>query len=577
MAGLSSMADFSFSQFRTMLSVMGRGEERDDSGAEDFMGVSSDKMSSPAKRVLSCVLWLVLCLVLFGAGYVSVGTGLDIVQVFFMMIAMLVVMVVIVGFYQAVNTLYFVKDISFYLALPVSAVTIMAAKLTYFIRSQVVVNCIVVAFGLGFLAGGGAGLADFVILVLAFLPCVIASALILIIVVIPVMRFSRVAADKDKFARVFGVLTTIVSLLIATAVNFGTRYAPSSMMSSVADIASHGVVGVVLAVVCAPTLLVSEVFGGNAALGLLGMYVLAALYVAVTALFAKKWYFAGVQGMQGGAGKKSRKRFSAGELAGAVKQRGQFKAFLSQDIATLIRVPAFFQQFVVPMILEPVGIAVIGIVGICFQDAETFEEISGMLLATNIGANTHLMLLSLVMVVGVFASLTSYICSFSLGRDGGDFFFLRAMPINMRDYVLSKFVSGFLITRVPLIVVALVALIVVGVPIDASVLATVTFAVPLCAIDLIMFAIGSKKPYLTWENEAQLFKQDNMYLYMFIAIVIGIVAYAVPVGVAAASSMLGISGYAGALVVVVLCVAELAGAAAFALSAAPKNMERVRL
>lgn len=571
------MADFSFSQFRTMLSVIGRGEVRDDSGAEDLLGVSSEKLSSPAKRVLSGVLWFVLCLALFGAGYVSVGSGLDIVQVFFSMVAMLVVMVVIVGFYQAVNTLYFVKDIGFYLALPVSAVTIMAAKLTYFIRSQVLVNCIVVAFGLGFLAGTGAAPADYAILVLAFLPCVIASALILIIVVIPVMRFSRVAADKDKFARVFGVLTTVVSLLIATAVNFGTRYAPSSMMSSVADIASHGVVGVVLAIVCAPTLLVSEVFGGNAALGLLGMYALAALYVAVTALFAKKWYFAGVQGMQGGAGKKSRKRFSAGELAGAVKQRGQFKAFLSQDAKTLIRVPAFFQQFLVPMVLEPVGIAAIGIVGIYFQDAETFEEISGLLLASNIDANTHLMLLSVVMVVGIFGCLTSHICSFALGRDGEDFFFLHAMPMNMRDYVLSKFASLFLITRVPVFVVMLVALIVIGVPVAASVLATVTFAVPLCAVDLLMFAIGGKKPYLTWENEAQLFKQDSMYLYMFIAVVVGIVAYAVPVGAASAFSMMGISGYVGAFVMLVLCAAELVGAAAYALKVAPKNMERVRL
>ncbi len=577
MAGLSSMGDFSFSQFRTVLSVMARGEERDEIDAEGLLGTSSGKMSPTAKRVYSGVLWLVLCLVLFGVGCASAVNDITVVQMFFMMIAMLVVFVVIVGFYQAVNTLYFVKDIGFYLALPVSAVTIMAAKLTYFLRSQVLVNCIVVAFGLGFLTSRGASFADYVILVLAFLPCVIATALILIIVIIPVMRFSRVAADKDKFARVFGVLTTIVSLLIAAVVNFGTRYAPSSMMSSVADIASHGVVAVVLAVVCAPTLLVSEVFGGNAALGLAGMYVLAALYVAVTALFAKKWYFAGVQGMQGGAGKKSRKRFSAGELAGAVKQRGQFKAFLSQDLATLIRVPAFFQQFVIPSIVEPVGIVAVGIVAIYFQDAETFEETRELLLASSIDANTHIALLSSMAVVGVFSSLPSYLYAFALGRDGGDFFFLRAMPMNMRDYVMAKFASCYLVTRVPLFVLMLVVLIAAGIAIDVSVLAVLMLALPLSAVDLAMFAIGSRKPQLTWENEAQLLKQDSVYLYMFIAIVIGIVAFIVPVCMAMASSVLGISGYVGAFAMLVICAAELVGAAAFVLSTAPKNMERVRL
>ncbi len=555
---------------------MRHGEERDELNGEDLLGTSSSKLSSAGKRVYAGVLLVVLCIVLFGAGYIMAPSDLDIVQVFFTMVASLVVLVVIMGFYQAVNMLYFVKDMNFYLALPISAVTIMAAKLANYILSQVAINCIVIAFGLGFLAGRGADPASFVILVLAFLPCVIAAALALIIVVIPVMRFSRVAADKDKFARVFGTLATIVSLLVAVAVNFGMRSASSSTMSSLGDAASHGVVGVVLAVICAPTLLVSEVFAGNVALGLVGMYALALVYIAVTALFAKKWYFEGVQGMQGGAGKKSRKRYSAGELAGAVRQRGQFKAFLAQDVASLIRVPAFFQQFVFPMILEPLALAAVGLLSIYFQDTEAFDEMIGSMLTSSVDANTHLLFLFCVMGAGIFTCLTSHLFSFSLGRDGEDFFFLLAMPLNMRDYVVSKFASGCLVARVPVFVVLLVVAIVAGVPIDATVLAVLAFALPLTAVDLLMFAIGSKKPHLTWENEAQLFKQSDLYLYMFIAIVVGIFAFALPGVAVFCVSAVGMSGYIGALAMTVICVAEVAGAGAFALAAAPKNMERVR-
>ena len=571
------MIDFSFAQFRTMLSVIRRGEVREEIDAEGLLGDFSEKTPTTGKRVLSGVLLVVLALVLFGAGSLMSSTDLDIVQVFFMMIAMLVVLVVIVGFFQAVNTLYFVKDTGFYLALPISAVTIIAAKLTYFICSQVLVNCIVVAFGLGFLYGRGADASSYVALVLAFLPCVIATALALIIIVIPVMRFSRVAADKDRFSRIFGVLTTVVALVVAFAVNFGTNNISSSTMSSMGDVVSHGAVSVVLAIVCAPTLLVSEVFSGNAVLGLLGMYVLAALYVAVTALFAKKWYFAGVQGMQSGSGKKSRKRYSEGDLGGAVKQRSQFKAFLSQDVATLLRVPAFFQQFVASMILEPVAVVAVAVMGICLRETETTNEVRDLVLASSIDANTHLALLMAALVAGVFSCLTSHMYAFALGRDGEDFFFMRAMPMSMRDYVMAKFASGYLITRVPFFVAILVVLIVLGVAVDVAVLSMLAFALPLTAVDLTMFALGSRKPQLKWENEAQLLKQSSLYLYLFLAFVIGIVAFTVPGAVAFAFSVLGISGYVGALAMLVVCVGECVGAAAYMLLAAPDNMELARL
>lgn len=577
-AGSSSMGGFSFAQFRTLLSVVRRGEERDELNDSDLLGTSGSKMSPVAKRVLSGVLLLLLCFVLFQGGALVALSDLGVVQMFFMMIAMLVVLVVIMGFYQAVNMLYFVKDLGFYLALPIPAITIMAAKITHYILSQVLINCVVVAFGLGFLAGRGAAPIDFVLLVLAFLPCVIATALALIIVVIPVMRFSPVAADKDKFARVFGTLTTIVSLLVAMVINFGmnSSSSSSSMMLTVSDISANGAVSILMTIVCAPTLFASEVFGGNAFLGLVGMYVLALLYIVVTGLFAKKWYFEGVRGMQGGAGKKSRKRYSEGELAGAVKQRGQFKAFFSQDLATMIRVPAFFQQFVVTMVLEPLAIAVVGVFGIGIKDAGTIDQLRDALLVSSVDSNAYLSILGMVVFIGVFASIPSYLFSLALARDGEDFFFLRAMPLNMRDYALSKFASGYLVGRVPLFVVLLVALIVLGASVDVTVILVLTFALPLTAVDLLMFAIGSKKPQMTWENEAQFFKQSDVQLRMVIAVVLGVVLFLVPGVIAFVFSLAGASGYAGAAAMLIVCLVECAGAAALAFKVAPRNMERVR-
>ena len=569
------MTGFNFSQFRTMLSVVRRGEEHDEMETDELFGSSMEKMSPVAKRVLMGALLLVLCLVLFLVGNMTAYTSLSTTQAFFMMVAMLVISVVLVGFYQAVNMLYFVKDMSFYLALPIHPFTIMAAKMAYFVLSQVAINVVVLAFGVGFFAGRGAEALDYVSLVLAFIPCVVATSLALIIVVIPVMRFSHIAADKDKFARVFGVLATIVSLAFAAVVGLSSRSVTSSMMTSMADVVGNDAVSVVLAFVCAPTLLVPQALSGNV-LALVGMYALAALYVVVMGLFSKWWYFEGVRGMQGGAGKKSRKRYSEKEIAGAVKQRGQFKAFLSQDIATLIRVPVFFQQFVVSTLLEPVAVTAIGFVGIFTKDDDIFGGLGEIVATSSIDANTHLALLGIILLVGFLSSFPSYLYAFALGRDGEDFFFLRAMPMDMKQYVTAKFVSGYLIARVPIFVLLLVVLVVLGTPVDMVVLGVLAFALPLTAVDLAMFGIGSRKPRLTWENEAQFFKQSDLYLQIFISVILGVFAFALLGVIMVVFALFGVSGYVGAVALLVVGLVECIGAAAFAFTFAPANMERVR-
>ena len=573
------MGDFNFAQYRTMLNVIRHGEEHDSSNTTDeLLGQSSKKMTAMQKRAVGAVILIVLCVFLFFAGYSSAASDLTIEKVFLIMIAMLVVMVVIMGFYQAVSMLYFVKDMSFYLALPIPPFVIMAAKMTYFLLSQVVINCVIIAFGVGFLAGRGADILSYVFLILSFIPCVIATALALIIIVIPVMRFSRVAADKDKFARVFGVLTTVVSMLIAAVISVGMRTSSdtSAVMASMGNVVGSGISSIILAIICAPTLLVSQVFEGNIALGLIGMYALAAVYVVVMGVFAKLWYFEGVRGMQDGGGKKSHKQYSQTELAGAVKMRSQFKAFLSQDITSLIRVPAFFQQFVFQTLIEPIVVMVLACVTIYMRDGEGAGELAALITGASLGDNSFLPLIIATMLLGLLGTFPSYMNTFALGRDGQDFFFLRAMPLNMKQYVQAKFVSTWLLSRVPVFVILLIALVVVGVGIDMALVAVLVFALPMTAIDLILFCSGSKNPNLTWENETEFIKQSSMYQQAFIAILGGIAAYAVPAIIMAALFYVGASSYVCVLTVLVVCVLEFGLAFERTNKVATRNMELVQ-
>ena len=171
---------FSWRQFRVMLRVIMRGEQHLDSTG---MGLGSDGESRKG-------LWGSL-----GAGARKVAMGL----LFLLLAAMF-----------SVNILYFVRDLGYYLTLPISATTIMWAKLAHFLGMSILSDLIILPVGLGCLLSAGAGPGAWVAMTLAFALCAVAVNLALVIICVPIMRFSRLAHDKDRFSRVFGGIIIVL-------------------------------------------------------------------------------------------------------------------------------------------------------------------------------------------------------------------------------------------------------------------------------------------------------------------------------------------------------------------------------
>ena len=84
---------------------------------------------------------------------------------------------------------------------------------------------------------------------LAFLLSAVAVNLALVIICVPLMRFSRLAHDKDRFSRVFGALIVVFAL----AVGVGSQFALqgdglASLASGSEQLLSGGVPAVVMGV-----------------------------------------------------------------------------------------------------------------------------------------------------------------------------------------------------------------------------------------------------------------------------------------------------------------------------------------
>ena len=539
---------FSWRQFRVMLRVIMRGEQHLDNTG---MGLGGDEgkvrkgfwgsLGSGARKVAMGFLFLLLAAMFFMMGFMLGEAGITPYMAFSLCAVCLVGLTVLTGLYQAVNILYFVRDLSYYLTLPISATTVMWAKLAHFLGVSLLGDLIILPVGLGCLLSVGAAVGAWVAMTLAFVLSAVAVNLALVIICVPIMRFSRLAHDKDRFSRFFGGLIVVFAL----AVGVGSQFAFQSdglvsLASGSEQLLAGGAPAVVMGVLCPPSLLARPAVEGDA-LGmtgaLLGMLACVVVYALVLSAIARRWYFEGVQALQGAGGKRGR-RVEGAELAQVTRARGALAANLSRDWKTLVRVPVFFNQFVLSSLLMPLYFIVIvvasGAVGVS-QASDAGVDPMGLLemvrsLTVLLTFDSPALAWCAVGVLGfgLFLGFSSYSFTMGVSRDGEDFFFMRGLPMNWSAYLASKFVVPFALSTVPMLLLIVVALVVLGVPVAAGLYLIGIYLGATITLGLLSLGLGALFPRLTWDNEAQLVKGGGATLMVFAGVIVGVVVMALP-------------------------------------------------
>ena len=145
---------FSWRQFRVMLRVIMRGEQHLDSTGMGFGGDEGKvrkgfwgSLGSGARKVAMGFLFLLLAAMFFMMGFMLGKAGITPYMAFSLCVVCLVGLTVLTGLYQAVNILYFVRDLSYYLTLPISATTVMWAKLVHFLGVSLLGDLIILPVG----------------------------------------------------------------------------------------------------------------------------------------------------------------------------------------------------------------------------------------------------------------------------------------------------------------------------------------------------------------------------------------------------------------------------------------------
>lgn len=541
--GRSGETGFSWSQFRVLLFAIRKGEERVDATG---MGLSGDdgtrvlsRVGSLGRNVLVAITLVALGAVFFIAGMGAGVAGASAHAVFSLSVVALVLMTVLVGLYQAVNTLYFVRDLGYYLTLPLTPASVMWAKLAHFLAGVLVGDLIFLPMTLGCLFSHSAPAPSFVAAALAFLLCALSVNFALTIACVILMRFSRLARDKDRFSRVFGAVIMVCALAIGVGSQLFGRAgdAIAGAVGGAAGLVSSAPGAALVGVLCPPWL-ASGLALSDAPLealgGLLAMAALAGVYALALNACARRWYFEGVRSLQG-AGDKGARRLDAAGLRKATGVRGAFAANLSRDWKAVVRTPVFFNQCVLSLILMPLYFVAIIAVSAIVGSGEGNLDLAFLLEAaphvtSQIVFDSPLLCACALGVLGisVLMGISSYPFTMAVSRDGEDFFFLRALPMDWRAYLAAKFVPTAALSGAPVALLLVVATVLLRVPLAAAAYLIVVYLAATTSVGLLSLGVGAWFPRLHWDNETQLFKGGQSSLLVLAGMLVAALVLLAP-------------------------------------------------
>ncbi len=420
------------------------------------------------------------------------------------------------GIFYVMNTFYFTNDIESLLPLPVRPFEILGAKFVVvtvyeYLTELIIILPVLIVYGIKDSAGLPYYIyAMVVMLVLPVIPLVIAS-----LIIMPLMRFTGIVKNKDRFRLVGGIIALFIGLGVNIAVQRFTNRAfnPNEMLDSITQMNKS-------------LDMTTRFFPSSkfAALGLVhneGISGLAnvLLFLAISAVavilflyLGELLYFKGVMGVSEVSSR--RKRISGKELDKKAVKNPAIKTYLSKELKLLFRTPVYFMNCVLMNFLWPVFLLIPFFAQ--SSGSSQLSEIAGYL--SNNSYSAFVLAAGFGLVLFVVSS--SGITSTSISREGQNLYIAKYIPLSYRDQIMGKVLSGVFIGLIGMFMMIIAGGILFK--IQAYMLALLII-VGLLAIFFGSFSgmiLDLFNPKLNWDNEQKAVKQNmNMLINMLICII----------------------------------------------------------
>jgi len=406
---------------------------------------------------------------------------------------------------------YFAKDVEYLLPLPVKPEQIIGAKFAVALAFEYVVS-------LGIMAVMFAALLDYVpvgvlsfntvvtFLTLPILPLVYSTVIVMLL-----MRASRLGRNPDRYTLIVGMMAIVIAVGFSMYAGQAVAIDPEVMMDAI--------MGEPVALTTLNTLFVSngfaaralgsDMFFGGALHNQVINLAISAAAVVVFFLLAKILYFAGIIGLsESGA---PAKKMTVEDIATSSQGRGKFFSYLVKELKLVFRSPSAFINCVISAFLMPIILAV------SLVPLIRSGELAELLYIIDFN-NPRMAAFALVIMcaVGFFmGGMVSVACT-SISREGRNLFIMKYLPVSYSTQLNAKAASGLVIMIPALIFVVVPLQVVFGAPV-LLLIGGILLAVPgMLFVNYLGLFVDLTRPKLAWDNEQAAVKQNlNIIMLMF--------------------------------------------------------------
>lgn len=472
--------------------------------SEQILGVTNTK-DSKIKKV-SKIIIMVIAFLIIGASVSTIFTGsYDLLKavgkqgvIITNILTVGSILTLFFGIFTVISSLYYSNDFEKYLFLPVKIEEFLSAKFLVNYVYQIVSLLILISPTIviyGFLDKQGIMFylkSLIAILLIPIAPIAIASILIIIL-----MRYSRVFKNKDAFKMV----TYFISFVTMIGLNF---FIQSNLRNKEAVQNSLIDNSPLTYLFPSSSILSKNMFQdmGKFILALLVVIVISIICFAIYYFVGSKLYLNGALGLNESSSNK--KALSKNELLSKSKSNSLIKALVIKDLKIILRTPAFVFNLVMPSLI----FLVIGIGGFIFSIHTNagFEELK-TLIASLKDINTPIVAFALASVYVVMSGFTP-VTATTFTREGKSFMLNKFLPISYRDNLISRLITALLV-NLPVNLIITVALFILF-PHSRLYVLLGLFTGLLLSISVfaISFIKDSLSPNLLWEDEMKAVKQS---------------------------------------------------------------------
>lgn len=434
----------------------------------------------------------------------ALGIGLVAISIFFL------------GIFYVAGVFYFARDIESLLPLPLSASEILGAKLIVTLAYEYLTELVVllpILIVYGFKSKGGVlyylygGIIFLVLPVIALVPAALLNMIIL--------GFTNLAKNKDRFRVVGGVIAIFLGLGLNIILQkfAGFTGNPQKLQQMFLE-GNNSFVGLVARLFPGARFAALALIKSRTVAGLLNLFLFVLVCVGFLLLYfiiGQLLYSRGVVGSS--EAPSGRKGLTFTQLGNNVRQNSALKSATLKELKILFRTPIFFLNCVLMNFLWPAFL----LIPLLTQPEmfKYFHLLECLIKDERMGG----IVLSVTFAFSLFLSATNGITASSISREGQNLFINKCLPLNYKTQLLSKVLSGIILSSTGILILAVTVFIFTRLPLQLLFLLLVVGFLAIIFPCLLGILIDLNFPKLDWDNEQKAVKQNfNVILNLLLSL-----------------------------------------------------------